>query len=92
IVMGQYNVDTRVINVESGTIVATEGASFTGSSYRASMQRIAQNLANKIALNTSTYYPDKPNTTLETSEYVDLGLPSGTLWKKIMKKECITHI
>lgn len=86
IVMGQYNVDTRVINVESGTIVATEGASFTGSSYRASMQRIAQNLANKIALNTSTYYPDKPNTTLETSEYVDLGLPSGTLWKKNNEK------
>ena len=34
IVMGQYNVDTRVINVESGTIAATEGATFTGSSYR----------------------------------------------------------
>ena len=52
IVMGQYNVDVRVINVESGTIAATEGATFDGSSYRASMQNIAQELASQIALGT----------------------------------------
>ena len=51
VVMGQYNVDVRVINVESGTIAATEGATFTGSSYRTSMQSIAQKLAAKIAIN-----------------------------------------
>lgn len=49
-VMDQYNVDVRVINVESGTIAATEGATFSGSSYRASMQSIAQKLASKIAI------------------------------------------
>lgn len=49
-VMNQYNVDVRVLNVESGTIAATEGATFSGSSYRASMQSIAQKLASKIAI------------------------------------------
>ena len=50
VVMGQYNVDARVINVESGTIAATEGATFSGSSYRTTMQSIAQKLAGKIAV------------------------------------------
>ena len=50
VVMGQYNVDVRVINVESGTIAATEGATFSGSSYRTTMQTLAQKLAGKIAI------------------------------------------
>lgn len=50
VVMGQYNVDARVINVESGTIAATEGATFSGASYRTTMQNIAQKLAGKIAI------------------------------------------
>lgn len=50
VVMGQYNVDARVINVESGTIAATEGETFSGSSYRTTMQNIAQKLAGKIAI------------------------------------------
>ena len=50
ITMGQYNVDTRAINVETGTVSATEGATFGGTSYRASMKTIAQNLAAKIAI------------------------------------------
>lgn len=50
VVMGQYNVDVRVINVESGTIAATEGATFSGSSYRSSMQEMARKLASKIAI------------------------------------------
>lgn len=50
IVMGQYNVDVRVINVESGTYYATEGATFSGISYRETMKSIAQKLASKIAI------------------------------------------
>lgn len=51
VVMGQYNVDARVINVESGTVAATEGATFaTGTSYRNGMQNLAQKLAGKIAI------------------------------------------
>jgi TonB family protein len=47
--MGQYNVDVRVINVESGTIAATEGATFAGSSYREGMKNLATKLASQIA-------------------------------------------
>lgn len=57
VVMGQYNVDVRVINVESGTIAATEGATFSGSSYRTTMQSIAQKLAGKIAIRASSTVP-----------------------------------
>lgn len=55
IVAGQYNVDVRVINVQSGTIQATEGATWTsGTSYRNMMKSIAEKLANKIAINPVT--------------------------------------
>ena len=37
IVLGQYNVDVRVINVESGSISATAGSTFTGSTFRSQM-------------------------------------------------------
>ena len=50
VVMNQYNVDARVINVETGTIAATEGATFSSSSYRGSMQNLATKLAAKIAI------------------------------------------
>lgn len=53
IVMGQYNVDVRVINVESGTIAATEGATFAGTSYRETMKNLAQKLAGQIAIGSS---------------------------------------
>ena len=84
IVMGQYNVDVRVINVESGTIAATEGATFAGSSYRETMKSLAQKLAGQIAIGGG---PTVGNPVpVEQSEYVDLGLPSGTLWKSKNEK------
>lgn len=83
IVMGQYNVDVRVINVETGTIAATEGATFSGSSYRSTMQSIAQKLASKIAIAAGATVPAQSNS---TQQYVDLGLPSGTLWKSANEK------
>lgn len=49
IIMGEYNVDVRVVNVESGTIAATEGASFVGGAYREGMKQLALNLAAKIS-------------------------------------------
>lgn len=70
-VMNQYNVDTRVINVETGTIAATEGATFATSSYRNSMQNVATKLATKIAItsggtvNSSSSAPRK-RTSVET--------------------------
>ena len=77
IAMGQYNVDVRVVNVEGGTIAATEGATFAGSSYRETMKSLAQKLAGQIAIG---------GTPVQESEYVDLGLPSGTLWKSKNEK------
>ena len=74
VVMGQYNVDARVINVETGTIAATEGATFASSSYRSSMQNVATKLASKIAITSGgtvqaqTGYTNTPKqrTTVET--------------------------
>ena len=66
VVMGQYNVDARVINVESGTIAATEGATFAGSSYRSTMQSIAQKLAVKIAITSGGTV--QANTTQQTPQ------------------------
>ena len=83
IVMGQYNVDVRVINVESGTIAATEGATFAGSSYREGMKNLAQKLAAQIAIGAG---PTVGGTPVQESDYVDLGLPSGTLWKSKNEK------
>ena len=64
IVMGQYNVDVRVINVESGVISATEGATFAGASYRTHMQSIAQKLAAKVAIKSGPMVQaaSRPNT------------------------------
>ena len=83
IVMGQYNVDVRVINVESGTIAATEGATFAGASYRETMKSLAQKLAGQIAIGAG---PTVGGTPVQESDYVDLGLPSGTLWKSKNEK------
>ena len=60
IVMGQYNVDVRVINVESGTIAATEGATFDGSSYREGMKNLAQKLAAQIAIGEESTVSPQP--------------------------------
>ena len=74
VVMGQYNVDARVINVESGTIAATEGATFTGSSYRSTMQSLAQKLAGKIAITSGgTVNSASSNTQQRNEPYIIYG-------------------
>ncbi|MBR6091767.1 MAG: hypothetical protein IKQ09_03010 [Bacteroidales bacterium] len=68
VVMNQYNVDARVINVETGTISATEGATFATSSYRSSMQSVATKLASKIAITTGgTVQASTPNSSAPTT-------------------------
>lgn len=72
IVAGQYNVDVRVINVQSGVIQAAEGATWTsGTSYRNMMKGIAEKLANKIAINSTSVSQAEM---INGHEYVDLGL------------------
>ena len=49
IVMGQYNVDIRVVNVQTGTVVAKDGISFNkNTSYRGTMQQLGIRLSNKM--------------------------------------------
>ena len=51
IIMNQYNLDIRVVNVESGTIAAKDGETWgPGSSYRTMMSNLATRLADKIAI------------------------------------------
>ena len=66
VVMGQYNVDVRVINVESGTIAATEGATFAGSSYREVMKNLAQKLAGQIAISAGPTVTAQPTPSAPT--------------------------
>ena len=75
IVMGQYNVDVRVINVESGTIAATEGATFEGASYREGMRNLAQKLAAQIAIGAGPTVGVQPsaNPQPRTTPYVVYG-------------------
>lgn len=49
IVMGQYNVDIRVVNVQTGTVVAKDGISFNkNTSYRGTMQQLGIRLSKKM--------------------------------------------
>ena len=43
--LGNYNIDARVVNLETGTIDAIQGAAFSDTSYRKVIQELAQNLA-----------------------------------------------
>lgn len=59
VVMSEYNVDVRVINVESGVVIATAGKAFTGS-YGENMRTLAQTLAGKIAIKPGQTVPATP--------------------------------
>ena len=49
IVMEQYNVDIRVVNVQTGTVVAKDGISFNkNTSYRGTMQQLGIRLSKKM--------------------------------------------
>ena len=54
LVMNQYNVDVRVVNVESGAIAAKDGTTWRpGTSYRTMMSELGSRLAGQIAINTA---------------------------------------
>ena len=68
IVMEQYNVDIRVVNVQTGTVVAKDGISFDkNTSYRGTMQQLGERLAKKMELEIEKINieskPDKPEGT-----------------------------
>lgn len=75
IVMGQYNIDVRVVNVESGTISAKDGVTWSpGSSYRTMMSGLASRLANQIAINPTA---QPTSYTSETYEVGDIIIVNG---------------
>ena len=51
VVMEQYNVDVRVVNVQTGTTVAKDGTSFSkGGSYRDMMKELGERLSKSLEL------------------------------------------
>lgn len=51
VVQGEYNIDVRVVNVETGTVAAKEGATWSrNSTYRDLMRGVATRLADQIAI------------------------------------------
>lgn len=74
---GQYQVDVRVVDVESGHDVALDGATFSGD-FRTNVRNLATKLAGKIAISPGTPIqspkPTPPSNPTQTAEpYVIYG-------------------
>lgn len=82
VVMGQYNVDVRVVNVESGTIAAKDGATWSpGSSYRTMMSGLASRLANQIAITaTSQSSSYATSTTYKVGDIITINGKRGVVF------------
>ncbi len=86
--MDEYSVDLRAIDVSTGVTCATEGATFDKSNYRARMESLASRLGEKLAGKSGGGQGSGGSSVTGSVSsvprgYVDLGLPSGTLWKAI---------
>ena len=79
--------DINVINVETGTISATEGATFATSSYRASMQSVATKLAAKIAITPGQTVQANPSTSAASSPRTRSGVEVLYGYLKIFPNE-----
>lgn len=61
VIMKQYNVDVRVIDVETGSVEASDGVTFDiGTSYRSTMKSLSQSLAKKISVSRSELQVSRP--------------------------------
>lgn len=83
IVMNQYNVDVRVVNVESGTISAKDGATWSpNSSYRSMMSQLASRLAGQIAINptSSTRTATSHSKTWKVGDFYDVNGKQGVVF------------
>lgn len=86
--MDEYSVDIRAIDVATGVTCTTEGATFDKSNYRACMESLASRLGKKLASKVGGGENQGSSSVSGSVSsvprgYVDLGLPSGTLWKAI---------
>ena len=90
-VMDEYSVEIRAIDVSSGRTIVSEGANFERTAYRSSMQKAAQNLANKLSSGQSGSATSNSSSSNISQGFVDLGLPSGTLWKDVNEEGFYTY-
>lgn len=73
IIMGEYNVDVRVVDVRSGSIVAKDGMSWnSNSSYREMMKQLADRISAQIEALPMDKEPEKA-IKLESSQYRKTG-------------------
>ena len=73
IIMGEYNVDVRVVDVRSGSIVAKDGMSWNNNnSYREMMKQLADRISAQIEALPMDREPEKP-TKVESSLYRKTG-------------------
>ena len=73
IIMGEYNVDVRVVDVRSGSIVAKDGMSWnSNSSYREMMKQLADRISAQIEALPMDREPEKA-IKLESSQYRKTG-------------------
>lgn len=78
IVSGEYNIDVRVVNVETGTVVAKDGGTwYQGDTYRELMAGIATRLANQIAINPQ---PAVAQQTLKIGDIYEVDGKVGIVW------------
>lgn len=65
--MGQYNIDVRAVNVETGAILAKDGAEWAeGTSYRSMMRALAERLSKDIPMVEFKRPEPKPETKKKT--------------------------
>ena len=80
-VMGQYNVDVRAVNVETGVILAKDGAEWAeGTSYSQMMCSLAERMSNKIPL-VEFHHKPLPDAKQDTVKNNDLYRPTGSILK-----------
>lgn len=82
VVMGQYNIDVRVVNVESGTIAAKDGETWTpGDSYRTMMSGLASRLANQITINPNSQLVSyATSTTYKVGDIIEVNGKKGVVF------------
>ena len=74
IVSGQYNVDVRIVNAETGAVEATDGATWAnGTSYRELMKGLATRLMTKMNYQVSVPVQSQPRVSKPTTVVTLLG-------------------
>ena len=80
---GQYTVEARIVNVVTGAIIVMESVSFPkDAAARPYMHQLAVSVMRTL---------DSVVRTNTEEHYVDLGLPSGTLWKDYNENGFFDH-